>query len=271
MQASIHTGLFVLGFSAFLPHGLSNFAWLVILLLWLVSREQRQQHLAYLPPRTIMVLLGIFALWPFVVVAYSGSFTDTATRLFHMVRVALMLQMGLMITPAERLTAFKGLVWGAAFTSLVVVIHRFHPLPEWAIWHHLLAVKGSQSSRAMIMLALSAGVCMVMGFHAWRGGAGTFRSAAWLLAAFALAAIVGVFSISRNAQMVLITLPVLLLVYQYRSQVPSWCLSVGMSFRRYLRVFLKPHKSFCSCCAVATAKAAWACGLRCTRWHGTAC
>jgi O-antigen ligase len=162
LQAMLNALLFIFGFSAFLPHGLSAVVLILILLIWLISHDQRQSHLNRMPSTTIMCLLVAFAAWPFIVAAYSGWFTDTTTRLFHMARVALMLQMGLMATPSERLFAFKGLVWGAVFTSMVVLTHTIYPLPEWAIWHHLLSVKGSQSSRSMIMLALASGVCAAM-------------------------------------------------------------------------------------------------------------
>jgi O-antigen ligase len=208
MHTTLHASLFVFGFSAFLPHGLS-------VLIWVLSTEQRRLHLEQLPPKSIMVLLATFAFWPFVVTAYSGWYTDTNTRLFHMVRVALMLQMGLMATSTERLIAFKGLIWGAIFASLVVICHRFFPLPEWAIWHHLLEVKGSQSSRAMIMLALTSGICIAMWFKAKNSL--QVQPLLWIGGGLLFAIVVGLFSISRNAQIVLLAMPLVLLVHHYRS------------------------------------------------------
>lgn len=214
-QASVHTLLFILGFSAFLPQGLSAATLLLVLALWLFSDEQRQLHIQRMPSKTIMLLLTAFALWPFIVTAYSGWFTDTTTRLFHMVRVALMLQMGLMVRPSERIIAFKGLIWGGIFASCVVMTHQFYPLPEWAIWHHLLAVKGSQSSRAMIMLALASGVCIAMWLKAHHRF--TLKTLMWLAGAALFALTVGGFSFSRNAQIVLLAMPLILLVHHYRS------------------------------------------------------
>lgn len=214
-QIGTHVLFFVFGFSAFLPQALSAVALLLILALWLTASEQRQLHSQRVPSKSIMVLLAAFAMWPFIVAAYSGWFTDTTTRLFHMARVALMLQMGLMTTPSERLTAFKGLVWGGVFTSLVMLVHHVHPLPEWAIWHHLLAVKGSQSSRAMIMLALAAGVCTAMWLKTRHLSA--THALQWLTVAVLFAMVVGFFSISRNAQIILLALPLVLLIHHHRS------------------------------------------------------
>lgn len=214
-QAVLHSSLFLLGFSAFLPHGLSALALLVVLILWIFSKDQLQLHRKQTPPTSIMVLLAAFALWPFIVAAYSGWFTDTTTRLFHTVRVALMLQMGLMATPSERLTAFKGLIWGGFFASCVILVHHFYPLPEWSIWHHLLTVKGSQSSRAMIMLALASGVCIAMGLKSNQQC--SKPTLFWFACATLFAVTLGGFSISRNAQIVLITIPLVLLVHHYRS------------------------------------------------------
>jgi O-antigen ligase len=215
IQTSIHGLFFVFGFSAFLPHGLSAAVLLIILTLWLVSSEQRHLHFLRMPSKTVMLMLAAFALWPFIVATYSGWYTDTTTRLFHMARVALMLQMGLMTTSSERLIAFKGLVWGGIFTSLVVLVHQVHPLPEWAIWHHLLAVKGSQSSRAMIMLALGSGVCAAMWLKAKHQH--NPQPLLWLTGAVLFAVVVGIFSISRNAQIVLLMMPLVLLIHHHRS------------------------------------------------------
>ncbi len=215
LQAMLNALLFIFGFSAFLPQGLSAFVLILVLLIWLISQEQRQKHLQQLPSRTIMFLLLAFTLWPFIVAVYSGWFTDTTTRLFHMARVALMLQMGLMATPSERLFAFKGLVWGAVFTSMVVLTHTIYPLPEWAIWHHLLSVKGSQSSRSMIMLALASGVCAAMWMKTRQQA--DLQPSLWLIGAVVFALVVGFFSISRNAQIVLLTMPLVLLIHRYRS------------------------------------------------------
>jgi O-antigen ligase len=214
-QAVLNVLFFTFGFSAFLPHGLSAAVLILVLLIWLISQKQRQTHLDRVPPKTILFLLSAFVIWPFVVATYSGWFTDTSTRLFHMARVALMLLMGLMATSSERTYAFKGLIWGGVFTCIVVLTHSVHPLPEWAIWHHLLAVKGSQSSRSMIMLALSSGVCTAM----WMKTRGQSNSQPlfWLASAIVFAMVVGGFSISRNAQIVLLTMPVILLLHRYRS------------------------------------------------------
>jgi O-antigen ligase len=127
----------------------------------------------------------------------------------------LMLQMGLMATSSERLIAFKGLIWGGIFTSLVVMTHHVYPLPEWAIWHHLLAVKGSQSSRAMIMLALASGICTAMWLKTRHQH--STQNLLWLIGAVLFAMVVGIFSISRNAQIVLLAMPLVLLVHHHRS------------------------------------------------------
>lgn len=214
-QAVLQSSLFVLGFSAFLPHGLSAAALLTVLILWIFSKDQRQLHLQQMPPNAIMLLLVAFALWPFIVAAYSGWFTDTTTRLFHMLRVALMLQMGLMATPSERLVAIKGLIWGGVFASCVVLTHYFYPLPEWSLWHHLLTVKGSQSSRAMIMLALAAGVCIALGLKSSQQR--SKLTMFWFACATLFAIALGGFSFSRNAQIVLLMMPLVLLVHHYRS------------------------------------------------------
>ncbi|PIT78069.1 hypothetical protein B9Z31_01000 [Limnohabitans sp. G3-2] len=215
IQRGMHGLFFVFGFSAFLPQGLSAAVLLLVLIGWLTFSKQRQLHMQQLPSKSIMLLLAAFALWPFLVAAYYGWFTDTTTRLFHMARVALMLQMGLMTTSSERLIAFKGLVWGGIFTSLVMLVHQVHPLPEWTVWHHLLEVKGSQSSRAMIMLALTAGVCAAMCLK--NRPYSRPPSLQWLTMAVFLAFVVGFFSISKNAQIILLTLPVVLLIHHHRS------------------------------------------------------
>jgi O-antigen ligase len=231
-QSTVNFLLFAFGFSAFLPHGLSAAILILVLFLWVISKDQRQLHLARTPSVAIMMLLAAFALWPFVVAAISGWFTDTTTRLFHMARVALMLQLGLMITPSERLIAFKGLIWGGVLASMVILTNAVHSLPAWSIWHHLLEVKGSQSSRAMIMLAFTSGTCAAMWLKT-RQQKENLRSLFWLLGALSFGLIVGSYSISRNAHIVLFSIPFVLLLHKYRSfrgLFISFCLFVLFVF-----------------------------------------
>lgn len=214
-QTALWALLFILGFSAFLPHGLSYTASLLVLFLWLISPQQRRLHIQRLPSKQIMFLLAAFVLWPIFVTTYYGWFTDTTTRLFHVVRVALLLQMGLMCTTSERLAAFKGLIWGGLFTCLIIITHQITALPDWAIWRNLLEVQGSQSSRAMIMLAIASGICLAMWVKTKDGS--KIQSLTWLASGILFAAVMATYSISRNAQIVLLSMPFILLIHHYRS------------------------------------------------------
>jgi O-antigen ligase len=211
---------FIFGFSAFLPHGLSATALLLVLATWLLVKGERTAIKLRLPANSILVLLMAFTAWPFFIAAIGDWHTDTSTRLFHAARVTLILVAGLMVNHRERLCAFKGLIWGGVFCSLVVVTHHFFPLPPWKIWHHLLEVKGSQSSRAMIMLALACGVCLSLWLHTRKRP--NAQSMGWAFCALVFALVTGFFSISRNAHLVLLAMPVVIWVHRYRSWRAIW-------------------------------------------------
>jgi O-antigen ligase len=67
----------------------------------------------------------------------------------------------------------------------------------------------------MIMLALASGVCAAMWMKTRQQA--DLQPSLWLIGAVVFALVVGIFSISRNAQIVLLTMPLVLLIHRYRS------------------------------------------------------
>lgn len=204
---------FSLGFSAFLPHGLS-YLLLFAMTAWLLGLPKNWSSRTEIFQTTrIGWILLAFTAWPFVVTLFTPWGEDTATRLFHMVRVTWILMIGLMATSQERRFAFRGFLWGAIFATLVIAIHYLVQLPPWGIWYKLITVTGSQSSRTMIMLAVAAGAALWM---ALKTDSPTKPRLAWIALCLAFSTVVAIHSVSRNAHLVLLSMPMAVIVYRMR-------------------------------------------------------
>jgi len=200
-----------LGFLTFMPIGLAYLGLLGLLLALLLNKTHWQPRWQQLRPW--LWLVGLPLLWAMLVLATQGWHEDSATRLFHLVRVALLLCIGLALLPRERWLALYGLMAGAVFAAAVMLLNQVWALPDWAIWRAMLTVTGNSSSQKFIMLAVAAAAALWLGLQAgldWR------RRLPWLLAAALFATVVAALSISRNAHLVLLFLPCVVLALRYR-------------------------------------------------------
>jgi len=200
-----------LGFLTFMPVGLAYLGLLGLLLALLLNKTHRQLRWQQLRPW--LWLAGLPLLWALLVLATQGWHEDSATRLFHLVRVALLLCLGLALLPRERWLALYGFMAGAVFAAAVMLLNQVWPLPDWAIWRAMLTVTGNSSSQKFIMLAVAAAAALWLALQAglqWRA------RLPWLLAAALFASVVAALSVSRNSHLVLLFLPCVVLALRYR-------------------------------------------------------
>jgi len=103
---------------------------------------------------------------------------------------------------------------GAVFAAAVMLLNQVWALPDWAIWRAMLTVTGNSSSQKFIMLAVAAAAALWLALQAglqWRA------RLPWLLAAALFACVVAALSVSRNAHLLLLFLPCVVIALRYRS------------------------------------------------------
>ncbi len=128
---------------------------------------------------------------------------DTPTRLFHVMRVALVLFMGMVLVPSEAWAGLAGFLLASVLAALVVAAHHVWGLPAWDIWGSLLTSRNNFSSGNMITMASACGVFFYLGISGRLArGEGCMASGA----ALALAVTVAFHAVSRNSQLLVVVL-----------------------------------------------------------------
>lgn len=212
----------ILGFSAFLPLGLTYLATLLLTLGVLCARHDWAARMGALKLLGWGGLLCLFLAWPFALALVGYWHDSTDTRLFHLVRVAWVVALGLVLTIDERHQAIKGFLLGAGCGAAVVVAHHLWGLPPWSIWHAFLEVRGNSSSQKMILMALAAGMTFWLGLNQRTGSRVQLT---YLATALLFTAVVSLHGISRNAHLLLLVLPLTVIMYRWRDWRP---LTVGV-------------------------------------------
>ena len=187
---------------------------LFLMLLVLVFSPGLMQHFRKLRGSTAFLPIVLMLAWTLLAVAAGEWYPDTATRLFHTFRVALVLSLGLMLTAMEARVALAGFLVGAIFAALIVSAHHVWGMPDWAIWNGLLSSRNNFSSGNMITMATASGILFFLGICDQ-----TSRSDRWLAlaAALALTVIVALHAISRNSQLLLVVLLMTAVLFRFRS------------------------------------------------------
>ena len=201
------------GACAFFPVGVAYAHLLLVLLLLAAAPDlrARAQRLGDIYP--FWPVAAVLA-WTLVAVAAGPWLEDTPTRLFHIVRVMVVLMVGMELSRAEARMGIAGFLVGAVCAALVVAIHHVWGLPEWSIWGSLLRSRNNLSSGNMIMMATAAGLFFYLGLRddpAWLD-----RWTAWG-AALALSMTVIAHALSRNAQALLPALGLVAVVVHFRA------------------------------------------------------
>ncbi len=204
---------FVWGLCAYFPIGVMYLNLLLLLLAVAVSPDLKAsfERLRWQP---VLLPLALFVAWTLLAALAGDWLTDTPTRLFHVVRVALVVCLGLMLTRDQAASAFAGFFCGSVMAALIVALHHVWGLPDWALWNSLLKTRNNFSSGNMITMATAAGACCVVALVVNSDG----RARGFLLAlGVALGATVALHAISRNAQILLAVLLLLALLYRFRT------------------------------------------------------
>ena len=205
------------GACTFFPLGVAYAHMLVALACVAVGWRHR---LSMIRPTVLLWPMAMVLVWTVLALAVGQWYEDSPTRLFHVVRVLLLLTIGLALTRAEATMAIGGLLVGAVLAAMIVAVHHVWGLPPWTLWNSLLKSRQNFSSGNMIMMAIAASLFFYFGLRndqKWID-----RRVAWAAAA-ALAVTVAAHAVSRNAQILLPVLFVVAIFYQFR----AWRAVVG--------------------------------------------
>lgn len=193
---------------------------LLLMLLAMGLQPDRLQRLARMRQTPVAPALALLLLWSAMAAAAGPWQGDSATRLFHLVRVALVVTLGLMLSAHEARQAIRAFLASAIVAVLIVLVHRLWGLPDWTIWSSLLQSRNNFSSGNMIVLASASGVFWWVAAQP-RLDAGRRWAAAG--AGLAGVATVVLHAQSRNAQWLLAALLLVVVVCRFR----SWRATLG--------------------------------------------
>ena len=201
------------GACTFFPVGIA-YSCFLLMLAALLLRSGMGRRMTRLRQAGIWLPVGLFLGWTILVYLVGPGFADSGTRVFHVMRVVLLIAMGLMLTPQEARAAITGYLAAAVLAAFVVAVHHVWGLPAWDIWSSLLRSRNNFSSGNMIMMALAAAIFFFMALRGdpkwldrWTAGG----------AALALTTTVAAHALSRNAQVLLPVLAALALLVHYRA------------------------------------------------------
>lgn len=206
---------FSIGVAAVLPQALGPALLLLVAVSWLAIPRERHQRVRQRPSWTVVLVIAAFVLWPTLLALMHTPHTDTVIRVFHLVRVAVVLWLCSLFSRSEARWLVWGVLAGAALVLLIRAVNALHTLPLWAVWYKILVREGTQTARIWIMVTLSGAICLGFALQAMRApqGKALLGMAGWLV----LSCAVAVMTISRNAQLLLVALPVAAVAYVFRS------------------------------------------------------
>ena len=208
----LHALAFTWGACTFFPVGVGYLNLLLMLMALGTSGDLCERVTRFRGTRLAWPMAAFLA-WALVAAAVGPWVEDSPTRLFHIVRVLLVLTMGMLLSPSEARLAIGGFLVAALLAALAVAVHHVWGLPEWDIWGSLLRSRNNFSSGNMIMMATAVGLLFYLGlgtterglrWTAWGGGLG-------------LTVTVAEHALSRNAQLLLPVLVLAALTFQFRA------------------------------------------------------
>lgn len=208
----LHALAFTWGACTFFPVGVGYLNLLLMLMALGTSGDLCERVTRFRGTRLAWPMAAFLA-WALVAAVVGPWVEDSPTRLFHIVRVLLVLTMGMLLSPSEARLAIGGFLVAALLAALAVAVHHVWGLPEWDIWGSLLRSRNNFSSGNMIMMATAVGLLFYLGLAS--AADPSLRWAAWG-GSMALLVTVAEHALSRNAQILLPTLLLIAIVFHYR-------------------------------------------------------
>jgi O-antigen ligase len=209
------------GFSAFLPTVIGILLLLAMGFVVVFRHWVRRERIEPVE-RAWWWFLAIFLIWP-MLSSWGGDPDVVLARWLHVLRAALFVGIALLIPSRLRPQLLLGLMLGAVYMVLVVVIHQsLMTLPAWGLWKDLLDVRGNSSSQKWIVLATMASCSLWLALDPNQD-----RRARWGLGVLwvVMTVVVGLYAESRNAHVLLVLLPAGVLLHKLGTSVKGLTLA----------------------------------------------
>jgi O-antigen ligase len=218
-QSILGWAIFFLGYSTFLPVGLT---YLTLILLLPILFFRSKFDLLNLD-KSWLLLIALILIWPILTLPlnYNENFLN---RYLHNIRFALCIIIAILFKNSEKISLLKGFVCGGIFATVIILINNIIAVPEFILWHNLLSVKGNASSQKWIMLAAMPAIFFIFTF----GNNSRHVKYFIIISAAIVFFVVAYYSISRNSHIVLIGCLLAAVIYNTRS-VKYWVYALGLT------------------------------------------
>ncbi len=218
------------GAVVFMPVGLNYLAALWLLVSLLAAGNWRERG-ARLRANLLWWPVVAYVAWTLIVLAIEPHYPETASNLWHGLRIAATLLMALALTRNEALWALRGFLVMALASLVMVLLYRSVGFPVLHIWHDLLILSGNKSISDALLLSVL-GATTAVGALAHLHGRGRLRL---IVPGFAVTAatmvVVTLWLPSRTSLLALVVAVLAACVHQWRRQlrVLAGALAIGVS------------------------------------------
>ena len=214
------------GFVVFMPVG-ANYLGLFATAAALAAAGGVSERAARFRANPLAWPLAAYAGWTLFVLAVGPHYPETASNLWHGLRIASTLAITVLLSETEAVSALRGFVGGAAFALAAVVLSHTVGLPDFILWHNVIIMKGNKSINDALLFALLGAASAVLAMS-WRSArhANAWRIALALVFPTAMAAIVIAGLPSRTSLVAMILALIAACVHQWRNRLQTLAVSL---------------------------------------------
>ncbi|MBT2304882.1 O-antigen ligase family protein [Variovorax paradoxus] len=205
----------------FMPVGL-NYLGGATVLVALLSAGGLSERTARWREHPLRWPLTAYVLWTLVVFALQPHYSETASNLWHGMRIAVTIAMTVVLSDDETVWALRGFLFGALLALAAMLLTHMAGLPDLLIWHNVAVMKGNKSINDALLFAVLGASAAVWGLSHLSDALGRWRCAGAAFAAtVGAAAIVTVVLPSRTSLLALLAAVLAACVHQWRGQLRS--------------------------------------------------
>src|SRR6478609_9380144 len=121
------------GFAVFLPVGV-NYAGAVFLLLAMLVGGNLRERAARVRHHPLWWPIVAYVAWMLIVLAIGTHYPETGGEVFHAMRIAITMLLGLALARDEAVWALRGFLVACAVSLILVLLQNTIGLPDKQIW-----------------------------------------------------------------------------------------------------------------------------------------
>lgn len=158
----VKAAVFLWALVVFMPVGV-NYLGAVTVLAALMAAGEGSERMARLRVHPLRWPLAAYVAWTVVVFALRPHYPETASNLWHGLRIATTMAITLVLSDEEAVWAMRGFLTAAFFALLALVLTHTLLLPDWILWHNVAVMKGNKSINDALLFALLGASAAVWG------------------------------------------------------------------------------------------------------------